>query len=134
MDSKIPYIAPAAQPATSIEERVAKACGEANKRAAFAAKKVEYNMAAGTIVLDGDCLCTGYKQEANGQRKYTLSGQKITVTLSREKEKAAFAWAEGVKKVVAEGDVVQLATVKMTDDKVMGFTKLKCCKIRLRWR
>jgi len=119
---------PAEKPSTSPADRVAKITGQESKRAAFAAKKIDYSLADNIVILEGDCLCTAFQNETNGLRKHTLSAQKITVTLSREKENKPFAWAEGIKKVIAEGGVVQLATAKMAGEKILGFSKLKCSR------
>jgi hypothetical protein len=127
-DSQIPYASPADKSDTTAADRVVKIAGRESKRAAFAAQKIDYSLSDNTVTLEGDCLCTAFQNETNGLRKHTLSSQKITVTLSREKEDKPFAWAEGIKKVVAEGGVVQLATAKMTGEKILGFSKLKCSR------
>ena len=122
-------LVPAAEkPSTGPAERIVKITGRENKRATFAAQKIDYSLADNTITLEGDCLCTAFQPDKGGLRKHILSSQKITVTLTREKENKPFAWAEGIKKVVAEGGTVQLATAKMAGEKVLGFSKLKCSK------
>ena len=120
---------PVEQPRISPADRVAKIHVQESKRAAFAAQKIDYSLADHTVTLEGDCLCTGFQPDKAGFRKHTLSGQKITVTLSRERQDKPFTWADGIKKVVAEGGIVQLSTAKMSGEKVLGFSKLKCSKL-----
>jgi hypothetical protein len=73
-----------------------------------AKKQGRFLPASNQAIFEGDSVCTMLREDPNGRRKYTLSGPKLTVTLSADKTSAA-----GIEHLTASGGVVRLATVKM---------------------
>ena len=60
------------------------------------------------------------REDVNDRQEYTLSAPKLTVNLNGS--------ATDMEHVTGSGGVVQLATAKRRDGKVLGFTKLKCLR------
>jgi hypothetical protein len=88
-----------------------------------ARKKIVFLPTLNQVVFEGDCLCTMLREYPDSQQEYTLSAPKLTFDLSREKNLAA-----DIKHLTADGGVVQFATVKKAEGKLLGFTKLRCFK------
>jgi hypothetical protein len=92
-----------------------------------AQKQVQFQPATNQVIFEGDCVCTMTRTDPNMRQKYSLSAPKLTVNLARDKTRQSSDTTTGVEHLTAEGGVVQLATVKETEEEeLLGFTKLKC--------
>lgn len=81
------------------------------------------------VIFEGDCVCEMLRDDPNGlRRRYVVSGQRFTVDLLPDKYKKSSDSVRQVKHFTADGGVVKLATVKTTDEKVLGGLELKCLK------
>jgi len=102
--------------------------GDPNGRATFTARRIDYCLIGDKILLEGDCLCTMLREDPNSQQHYTLSAPKVTVKLSRDKDKRPSDLLPGIDHLTASGGAVQLANAKTAAEQLLGFTKLKCFK------
>ncbi len=93
-----------------------------------ARKKAEFFPALNQAVFEGDCLCTIVREESGVQQKYTLSGQKLTVNLSEDKDKQTSDSTAGIDHLTASGGVVRLVTLKTVGKKLLGGVELKCAQ------
>ncbi len=91
-----------------------------------ARKKAEFFPALSQVIFEGDCLCTTVREDSGLQQKYTLSGQKLTVNLSEDKDERSSDLTPGIDHLTASGGVVQLDTSRWAGEELLGFTKLKC--------
>jgi len=87
-----------------------------------AQEKATFLQAPNQVVFEGDCLCTMLREDPTSRQKYTLSAQKLTVNLSRDKSDSD----TNIEHLTATGGVVQLDTSKWGEQVLLGFTKLKC--------
>lgn len=105
---------------------------DANKElpVTITAGKAEFSPALNTVIFEDNVVCEMVDSEPNVQDKYELSGQNVTVKLSKDtKEKDSIA--AKVKHVSASGSVVELNTSSWAGEERLGFTKLKCKKFDL---
>ena len=93
-----------------------------------ARKKAEFFPALNQAVFEGDCLCTIVREDSGVQQKYTLSGQKLTVNLSEDKDKQTSDLTHGIEHLTASGGVVRLVTLKTAGKKLLSGVELKCVK------
>jgi len=93
-----------------------------------ARKKAEFFPALNRAIFEGDCVCTMLREDSGLQQKYTLSGQKLTVNLSEDKDERSSDLTAGIEHLTASGGVVQLDTSRWAGEELLGFTKLKCVK------
>ncbi len=93
-----------------------------------ARKKAEFFPALNQAIFEGDCLCTIVREDSGLQQKYTLSGQKLTVNLSEDKDKQTSDSTAGIDHLTASGGVVRLVTLKTAGKKLLGGVELKCVK------
>jgi len=93
-----------------------------------ARKKAEFFPALNKAVFEGDCLCTIVREDSGVQQKYTLSGQKLTVNLSEDKDKQTSDLTHGIEHLTASGGVVRLVTLKTAGKKLLSGVELKCVK------
>ena len=93
-----------------------------------AQEKTRFLPALNQVIFEGDSLCTALRNDPNYQQQYTLSAPRITVYLNSDEEKQSPDSATGIKHLTADGGVVQLATAKTSEGKLLGFTKLKCLR------
>jgi len=93
-----------------------------------ARKKAEFFPALNQAIFEGDCLCTIVREDSGVQQKYTLSGQKLTVNLSEDKDKQTSDLTRGIEHLTASGGVVRLVTLKTAGKKLLSGVELKCVK------
>jgi len=93
-----------------------------------AQKKAEFFPALNQAVFEGDCLCTMLREDSGLQQKYTLSGQKLTVNLSEDKDRRTSDLTPGIEHLTASGGVVRLVTLKTEGEKLLSGVELKCVK------
>jgi hypothetical protein len=91
-----------------------------------ARKKAEFFPALRQAVFEGDCQCIVIREEADLQQKYTLSGQKLKVNISEDKDKRTSDLTLGIDHLSATGGVVRLVTLKTAGEKFLGGVELKC--------
>lgn len=91
-----------------------------------ARKKAEFFPALNQAIFEGDCLCTIVREDSGVQQKYTLSGQKLTVNLSEDKDERSSDLTHGIEHLTASGGVVRLVTLKTAGEKLLGGVELKC--------
>lgn len=91
-----------------------------------ARKKAEFFPALNQAVFEGDCVCTILREDSGLQQKYTLSGQKLTVNISEDKDRRASDSTPGIDHLTASGGVVRLVTLKTAGEKLLGGVELKC--------
>jgi hypothetical protein len=91
-----------------------------------ARRKAQFLPASNQAVFEGDCRCEMQREDANSRQKYTLSAPRLTVDLSRDKDKRPSSSAGTIEHLTADGGTVQLDTSKWAGEKLLGFTKLKC--------
>jgi hypothetical protein len=85
-----------------------------------------FSPAENQVVFEGNSICTVTRREPNGSEEYSLSAPKLTIDLTSQSRRRPASFSTALDHLTAEGDVVTLATVKMTDDEIHSFTKLKC--------
>jgi hypothetical protein len=88
-----------------------------------AQEKAEFRPRSNQVIFQGNVLCTMLREDTNFQQKYNLSAPELTVDLFRDERSRA-----DIKHLTATGGLVQLDTSKWTDEKLLGFTKLKCLR------
>ncbi len=93
-----------------------------------ARKKAEFFPALSQVIFEGDCLCTTVREDSGLQQKYTLSGQKLTVNLSEDKDERSSDLTPGIDHLTASGGVVRLVTLKTAGKKFLGGVELKCAQ------
>ena len=91
-----------------------------------AREKAKFLPALNQVVFEGDSLCTILREDSGLQQKYTLSGQKLTVNLSEDKDKRVSELTPGIEHLTASGGVVRLVTLKTAGEKLLGGVELKC--------
>jgi len=91
-----------------------------------ARRKAQFLPMSNQAVFEGDCRCEMQREDANSQQKYTLSAPRLTVDLSRDKDKRPSSSAGTIEHLTASGGVVQLDTSRWAGEELLGFTKLKC--------
>jgi hypothetical protein len=91
-----------------------------------ARKKAEFFPALNQAVFEGDCVCTILREDSGFQQKYTLSGQKLTVNISEDKDRRASDSTPGIDHLTTSGGVVRLVTLKTAGEKLLGGVELKC--------
>ena len=100
--------------------------GDTGGRDTFIARKIDYCAVTEQVVLEGNCLCTVLRPDANTLQKYTLSAPKVTVDLARGTAEQPYALAAGIRRLVAIGGGVKLARVETAAEKLLGGIELKC--------
>jgi len=91
-----------------------------------ARKKAKFLPALNQVVFEGDALCTMLRADSDIQKKYMLSGPKLTVNLSKDRRSTGSA--ADIEHLTASGGGVRLATVKTAGPKLVGGVELKCVK------
>ena len=93
-----------------------------------AQKKASFLPALNQVIFEGNTLCTMVRAESKIQKTYTLSAPKLTVNLSKDRDKQFTSSAAGIEHLTTSGGGVRLATVETAGSKLVGGIELKCVK------
>jgi len=88
--------------------------------------QAQYIPAEKTVLFEGDCLFKMLRTHLGVLNKYGLSAPRIIVKLSETKNADFGDSITGIEHLTATGGLVQLDSSRFKDDKLLGFTKLKC--------
>ena len=93
-----------------------------------AKEKVEFMPASNRVMFEGACQGTMVRKDGDLEQKYTITADRFTVDLAKDKSKKESEAAADIEHFAAEGGTVQLANSKMVGETLIGFVKLKCLK------
>jgi len=92
-------------------------------------KKAKFIPHANEVIFEGECRCTMVSEKAAGWRQeYSLSAPRVSVYLSETGGKKLGTYPAQIEHLTADGGRVQLANAKRTNEKLLGFSKLKCLR------
>jgi len=101
-----------------------------------AKKTLVYSAVQNIAIFQGDCRCEIIKTDNEFKVNYALSSEKLSVLLagdnrentSRTQSKGVTGYDQfnGIKRIVADGEVVRLETVRRAGQKIISGVELKC--------
>jgi hypothetical protein len=90
--------------------------------------QAHYIPAEKLVLFEGDCVFKMLRNDLGTEQRYRLSAPRIIVNLSETKTADSGDSTTGIEHLTATDGLVQLDNSRYKDDKLLGFTKLKCLK------
>lgn len=106
-----------------------------------AQRQVRFEPASNKVVFEGDCRCTVSQAIEDATRRYIVLGDKLEVDLKQADDAEGSASAKGpasslrggssldIGRLVAAGDVVQLASTKKVGERLLAGVEMKCVRM-----
>jgi len=96
-------------------------------RSVLAAERIDYFLIDETVLLEGNALCSAVSRTDSIDEKYFISAPKLEAKLFEESsEEDDQSAVPGIERMTGGGGTAQLAMAKTANEKLLGFTKLKC--------
>jgi hypothetical protein len=83
---------------------------------------------ANQIIFRGDCRCQMLREDPNVREQYTLSAPRLTVDLFGDRREDSADSGFDIKHLTADGGPVNLSTVKVAQEELLGGIELKCAE------
>ncbi len=91
-------------------------------------RQAKFEPVSNKVSFEGDCRCTVTQKEGDANRQYIVLADKLDVDLSQKQGDEDGA-SLVIKRFVATGNVVHLASTKKMGQRLLGGVELKCTRI-----
>ena len=96
-------------------------------RSVLAAERIDYFLVEETVFLEGNALCSAVSRADGIDEKFFITAPKMEAKLFEDSsEEGNQSAVPGIERLTCGGGTAQLAMVKTSNEKLLGFTKLKC--------
>jgi hypothetical protein len=105
--------------------------GDTKNKTVIVGRKLVFDAFSNLAVLDGDCFARMSAAQGSPEHRFLLTAQRIETAFTGLPASSAADKNDGnlngsLKYVKADGGIVQVAVEKLEQNKIIGFTKIKC--------
>jgi hypothetical protein len=92
-------------------------------------RQVKFTPASNTSVFEGNCKCTMTQAQGDATRQHFVLADKIEVDLAKKGNDDGSASSLNVRRFIATGGDVHLASTKRLDQRLLAGLELKCARM-----